>query len=36
MLHQNTAYDCMPINSSINSVDKSMSLYDAVNILVSK
>jgi predicted transcriptional regulator len=26
----------MPINSSINSIDKSMSLYDAINILVSK
>jgi hypothetical protein len=26
----------MPINSSINSVDKSISLYDAINILISK
>lgn len=26
----------MPINSSINSIDKSMSLYDAINMLISK
>ena len=36
ILHKNTVYDCIPINSSINSVDKSISLYDAINILIHK
>lgn len=36
ILHKHTAYDCLPINSSINSVDKCISLYDAINILIHK
>ena len=36
ILLTNSAYDCMPINSSICTVDKSISLYDAINILISK
>lgn len=36
ILHKHTAYDCLPVNSSINSVDKTISLYDAINILIHK
>lgn len=36
ILHNNSAYDCMPTNSSINSIDKSMSLYDGINLLINK
>lgn len=36
ILFNNTAYDCMPINSSMSSIDKSVSLIEAINIFVSE
>lgn len=32
----NSAYDCMPINSSMCSIDKSVPFLDAINIMVNE
>ena len=36
ILFSNTAYDCMPINSSMSSIDKSLTLRAAIEIFVSE
>lgn len=36
ILRNNTAYDCMSINSSVCSINKNASLFDAINIIINE